>query len=270
MPKTINGQAVHPAANLFPMMDEQSYEQLKEDIKANGQKESVVFYDEQIIDGRNRFRACYELGIEVDGCELDADIIEEMDNWDPVAWVLSHNLHRRHLKTSQRAMIAAKMANLPNGGDRSAHRQMAMCSIEDASVRLSASEKSVSRCKHILDNGSAALVEAVENNVITANMAYKLCQACDDKRKQTALVKEGKQAIKEFLNPEPVEEAAEPEPVETYADEDPEIGDKFDHPAVKAVQHADYRLNTLKMIFKTLEPHELIAAKGLIEAVMNT
>ena len=35
---------------------------------------------------------------------------------DPVAFVVSANLRRRHMDENQRAMVAAKLANLPHGG----------------------------------------------------------------------------------------------------------------------------------------------------------
>lgn len=36
----------------------------------------------------------------------------------PIAFVISTNLQRRHLDTSQRSQIAAKLANLGEGGDQ--------------------------------------------------------------------------------------------------------------------------------------------------------
>lgn len=91
----------HPAANLFPMMDAEAFAALKQDISQRGQRDPIVFLDGKVLDGRNRLKACQELGIEPDECE-----IEECDS--PIAYVLSANLHRRHLTSSQRAAIAAE------------------------------------------------------------------------------------------------------------------------------------------------------------------
>lgn len=57
----------------------------------------------QILDGRNRWKACEELGIEAKTVEFD--------NGNPLAFIISHNLHRRHLNESQRAMIAARLVD---------------------------------------------------------------------------------------------------------------------------------------------------------------
>jgi ParB-like chromosome segregation protein Spo0J len=101
----------HPAANIFPLMDRRDYELLKADIVTNGLREEIVIYQGCILDGRNRYRACSEAGIEPTFQEYEGD--------DPGAFVLSMNLHRRHLSPSQRAMIAADLATLKRGGDRS-------------------------------------------------------------------------------------------------------------------------------------------------------
>jgi hypothetical protein len=83
-------------------MEGKDFEDLKEDIHANGQREPVWTYQGKIIDGRNRYRACRDLGIE-----------PKLREWDGqgslVAFVVSLNLHRLHLTSSQRAAVAAEM-----------------------------------------------------------------------------------------------------------------------------------------------------------------
>ena len=97
----------HPAAELFPEMTGLPLEELKEDISQHGQREPITLLDGKILDGRNRYRACRELGIE-----------PRFDNFpggDPVAYVISKNLKRRHLNEAQRASLAAKLENLTHG-----------------------------------------------------------------------------------------------------------------------------------------------------------
>lgn len=102
---------VHPAAELFPLMQGADFDAFVEDIRVNGQQEPVVLdADGRLLDGRNRARACTSLGLRITTRRYDGD--------DPMQFVISHNLHRRHLTDSQRAMIAAELATLPAGGDR--------------------------------------------------------------------------------------------------------------------------------------------------------
>ena len=95
----------HPAADLFPMMPEREFEELKADIAEHGQVEYIeLWWDGTIIDGRNRYRACMELGIEPDFTEFEFGT-----EIDPYSYVMSKNFHRRHLTASQKAAIAAEL-----------------------------------------------------------------------------------------------------------------------------------------------------------------
>jgi ParB-like chromosome segregation protein Spo0J len=91
----------HPVAAIFPMMDTVEFESLKADIQKHGQLEPIWTHDGKIIDGRNRYLACRELGIE-----------PKIKEWEPVNgaelvdFVISLNLQRRHLTASQKALVA--------------------------------------------------------------------------------------------------------------------------------------------------------------------
>lgn len=90
----------HPIAALLPEMDDSQFAELREDIRANGQLQAITVYEGKILDGRHRYRACREIGI--------PPRTELWDGEDPAAYVLSLNVRRRHLTTSQRAMLATR------------------------------------------------------------------------------------------------------------------------------------------------------------------
>ena len=91
----------HPVTEIFPLMQGEQYERLVQDIRENGLHESIWLHpDGRIIDGRNRHRAC-----------LDAGRVPHFETWKGkgslIQFVVSLNLHRRHLTSSQRAAAAA-------------------------------------------------------------------------------------------------------------------------------------------------------------------
>ncbi len=90
---------LHPLCTLFPRMDGEAFATLVADIKANGQREPITLVDGMILDGGNRYRACLAAGREPQFVPFTGDNI--------VSFVLSANLHRRHMTPGQQAAIVA-------------------------------------------------------------------------------------------------------------------------------------------------------------------
>lgn len=93
---------IHEVANLFPYMQPDEYEALKQDILENGLREPIWLHERKIVDGRNRYRACLETGVEPTFKEWDR-------RGSLVAFVVSMNVKRRHLTAGQRAMIGIEV-----------------------------------------------------------------------------------------------------------------------------------------------------------------
>src|SRR5262249_18256118 len=100
----------HPLADIFPMLEGPGFEALVDDIRERKQQEPVWLYEGKILDGRNRYLACQKLGREIQVKDFTGD--------DPIGFVLSANLHRRHLNESQRAVVAAKLTSLEVGSNQ--------------------------------------------------------------------------------------------------------------------------------------------------------
>lgn len=109
------GYKPHPIAELFPMMLGDEFISLKADIKEKGLLVPVLIYEGMILDGRNRFKACQEVGREI--------IFNEYVGDDPIGHVLSLNKERRHLTSSQLACVAVDL--LPLEAAEAKKRQVA-------------------------------------------------------------------------------------------------------------------------------------------------
>ncbi len=174
---------IHPAANIFPEMTDDEAKSLMIDIRENGQREPIILFNGKVIDGRNRLRACRWLGFEPKTKEYQGR--EE----DIVSYVLSLNLHRRHLTESQRAMVASKIATVKNGGDRRSD-QKANLPTETTNAKaaelLSVSERSVKTAKHILSKGEPEVAAAVESGSMSLNEASKVVQLRPEAQRSVA------------------------------------------------------------------------------------
>lgn len=90
---------VHPAAAVFPMLPDDELRALADDITAHGLRHPIVLTPGgDLLDGRNRAAACELAGIEPAYVTHDGD---------PIAYVLSANVSRRHMTTGARAMATA-------------------------------------------------------------------------------------------------------------------------------------------------------------------
>jgi len=105
---------LHPLCTLFPRLSGAEFDALRDDIKANGLRQPIVLHEGMILDGGNRYRACIEAGV-------DAEFVA-FEGGNLVSFVLSANLHRRHMTPGQQAAIVASAQDWAKaqarGGDR--------------------------------------------------------------------------------------------------------------------------------------------------------
>lgn len=98
-------KGIHPAADLFPLLEEAEFSELCNSIKRDGLDQPIVIDKEgRLLDGRNRLLACDRSSVE--------PLIEVYDGTDPVGFSLRANLHRRHLNQGQKAMVALKVEEI--------------------------------------------------------------------------------------------------------------------------------------------------------------
>lgn len=156
---------VHPAADLFPMMPLEGLKALGEDIKAHGLRVPIAVWcnseSEQVflLDGRNRLDAIEMAGIPIrlekkidpapatslllrspiTGLWTPIALIVKRSGWpgsDPYDFVISANIHRRHLTAEQKRDLIAKVfkAN-PEKSNRTIAKQTGVDDKTVAAVR---------------------------------------------------------------------------------------------------------------------------------------
>jgi hypothetical protein len=204
---------LHPVCHFFPQMQPDEYRSLVEDIAKNGQINPIWTYKGQIIDGRHRYRACFQMGI--------APRFQEWTGEGSLtAFVVSLNLHRRNLSISQRAAIAVDVkqqlevetreklkADAKRGGHAKAAKAKATAGNNDDSCPLPNSVKgtedepardSTAEAAKLADVGKSAVADAVA----IKKADPELFEAVKAGNKT---VNAAKQEIKAKANPEAVE-----------------------------------------------------------------
>lgn len=111
------------------------------------------------------------------GVKYDVKVYEGSD---AAAFVISLNLHRRHLTESQRAAVAAKLANLKAGDNQHttapANLPDHAVSQAQAAEMLNVSERSVRAAVKVLHDGDEELVHAVERGDVAVSAAAKVAE----------------------------------------------------------------------------------------------
>lgn len=177
---------LHPLCTLFPKMDAETFAAFVQDVADNGLREPIVTLDGHVLDGRNRQAACAELGLVAEYVEFAED--------DPLAFVLSKNLARRHLTTSQRALIAADLVTWEKGINQHSAGS-ANLQTRQAARALSISERAVAAARAIRREGAPALIDAIREGRVTVHSGDALRQMPDSDVQR--LLKAGDKAVLE-------------------------------------------------------------------------
>lgn len=173
----------HRFALLFPELEAFELNQLAEDIKANGLVEPITLYEGKVLEGRNRWLACKIAGVEPKTVPYDGD--------DALGFVISRNLRRRHLDTSQRAMIAADITNLRRGdvgSQRSANLQTV--TVREAADLMNVSPRSIATANTITDPEDKAAVKTGKMSVHAAAKKEKAVRSKPPAKRSPTKTKE--------------------------------------------------------------------------------
>ena len=145
---------VHPYAMILPAIEGEEFDALVEDIAMYGLNQPITLLDDLILDGRNRALACEKAGV--------APHYVLYTGEDPLAFVLSQNIKRRHLDESQRSGIAAKVL------------QICKVSQPKAAELLNVSPRSVASALKVREKAAPEVFEAVMTGKVAVSRAAEI------------------------------------------------------------------------------------------------
>jgi len=176
----MNDHEYHEIANIFPMMSQTELTALADDIKHTGLQNKITLYENKILDGRNRYEACKLVGVTPE--------YEQYQGSDPLRTIISLNLRRRHLNESQRAVIAARVANMEKGNfSKSANLPISPISQTEAADIFNVSERMIRKVKSIEREAPELIRETDKGKTI--NEIEKLIKEKKTNEKRQELVK---------------------------------------------------------------------------------
>jgi N6-adenosine-specific RNA methylase IME4 len=154
----------HPIADLLPLLAGEEFRALVASIAANGLREPITLTpDGLILDGRNRYAACLAAEVEPRTVVYDGD---------PLTFVIDENVRRRHLNESQRAMFAARLADMPKG-TRTDLGPIGLTSQPAAATQLNVSVRSVKRAAAVQREAEPEVIAAVDAGDLPVSRAVR-------------------------------------------------------------------------------------------------
>lgn len=164
--KTHTALTLDPCCEEFPPMRHDEFLGLKASIQRNGQQEPIIVWNDRIVDGRHRLKACQELGLEPVFKRLSCDYAQA------VSATFAANINRRQLGTGQLALLAAQLATRKPGQTKAAKHVGAVLSQAEAAALFGVTRDAVQKACHLILGNHTALLDSVHNGSMTLNEAY--------------------------------------------------------------------------------------------------
>jgi hypothetical protein len=171
----------HPLAELFPLIEGKDFDDLVADVKSKGLLDPINILGGSILDGRNRYRAAIAAGI-LDEDDAPEDrprffsrYVPDIDG-DPLSFVISKNLKRRHLDDIQRASIGGKIANLSRGRPGMENPPIGGISVAQAAATLNVAPRQIERARVVHDQGVPELRDALDRGAVAVSAAEEIAR----------------------------------------------------------------------------------------------
>lgn len=260
----------HPLSAAFPAMSAEDFAALVDDVRANGQRDPIMLHEGMVLDGWHRYQACLQIGAKPQKFDFAA-------GKDPVAFVLSQNLHRRHLTPSQRAAAIVACSDYGQHGGARSRGKVASCPQVDAKPpKVDDLAKAAQVAPRLIKDAAVAkragLLDEVKDGTISATKAAEIA------RGKTPGQESAKEPKRQLISVEPVLTASDAEAelrdtVRELAEENDQLRDRLAVEAMDASEEektvAAETIRELRAQVQTLEA-ELRAVKASRDGLMRT
>lgn len=175
----------HPLSAAYPAMERGDFEALAADIRKVGLREPITIFEGQILDGWHRYNACM--------CENLAPQFVDFDEGDPREFVISKNLHRRHLTALQKASAVVRVAEWRPVGRPVNSATVAELTEASMAKAAGVSERTITTAKTAEKVG---LGDAARDGKVTARQVEEIAKAPPKVQAQARKdLEEGKQIV---------------------------------------------------------------------------
>ena len=165
--------------NLIPPLQAEEYELLEESIIKDGCRDSLITWNEFVIDGHNRYEICQKHDIPFTTTEKQFDNINEAKEW-----MINNQFSRRNLPLYQRAVLALKLK--PLIAERAKERQIAsggavpqksdeppIETIKELAKQSGVSHDTIARVEKIEEQAPEEVKTKLRSGDISINQAYQ-------------------------------------------------------------------------------------------------
>ena len=173
--KKVPDLALHPLCEIIPPCTDEEFKELKEDNKKNGLQIPIKIFENKILDGRSRHKACVELEKEGLSVEFRKEYFTgNAGNANAaIEYVISMNVKRRHLSASQRALIATRLVNSSVGGDRHSVKLPNEITQDKVATLAGVATKTVTDAAKVLNASRPDLISKVLTGELAVDKAAK-------------------------------------------------------------------------------------------------
>jgi hypothetical protein len=218
---------IHPYAEFFPPLSSPEFDRLCDEIAHDGLQEEIVIHEGHVLDGWHRYLAC-----------LVNQVTPRFRPYagecgSPLAFVIAKNVPRRHLTTSQRALVAARLKPLfeeearqrqcaalkqgseipvrENSPGREKHEDYGL-SAQKAGELMNVSDFSVKLADKVKKHGVPQLVNLLAAGKVSVSAAARIAGlAAEQQQAVVAAIASGlkpKQALAQMTDPRANDRAA--------------------------------------------------------------